>query len=333
MSNRTEKVIKSYTQPGAQHPSPERFHQWLTEAPLSDEKEAALRRLWKQTENVATEDTATSWELLKLKLQLARERNVFRRSVWRYAAAVALVLSLAGGSLFLLRAPKEVLFAEYFTGYGKSEIITLPDGSEVMTNSGTLLVYPDNFGVQSRTLYLSGEANFKVVKNAEIPFTVKSKYLEITALGTEFNVSTYAEDRNALATLVNGSIRVTVVDDRSVAVLTPGEQLVYHKQQQIGAIHQVDIDEATAWQRGDMVFRGATLSEIMNVLERKYDVSFQYKTSALSDDRFNFYFKKETSFADIMEIVTTVAGKFDYRVLHRTERAEVRTQGQKPQNK
>jgi ferric-dicitrate binding protein FerR (iron transport regulator) len=316
MNNYIKKVIEQYTQSGTKHPAPEAFRQWLTEEPQSAEKDEALRRLWSQPENMPAEEIANAWESLKLRTQFNGRKPSVRLTVWKYAAAIALLVALVGVSLFSTRAPQEPLFTEYFTGYGKSETVTLPDGSVVQTNSGTLMVYPETFGPQTRTLYLSGEANFKVVANPKSPFIVKTKHLEVMALGTEFSVSSYAEDRDASATLLSGSIRVTAGEAQSVVVLQPGEQLAYHKQQHDYSVHRVDIDEATAWQRGDLIFRGATIPDILSVLERKYNVAFQYRASQMSADKFNFYFKKETAFADIMDIITIVAGKFDYRITY-----------------
>ncbi len=46
----------------------------------------------------------------------------------------------------------------------------LPDGSEVHLNSGSLLIYPEKFTGRSRSVYLSGEANFKVKGGQEEAF-------------------------------------------------------------------------------------------------------------------------------------------------------------------
>lgn len=54
---------------------------------------------------------------------------------------------------------------EKFTSYGELNSVVLPDGSTVQTNSGTLLFYPESFKGDTRTVYLMGEANFKVKKN------------------------------------------------------------------------------------------------------------------------------------------------------------------------
>jgi hypothetical protein len=48
--------------------------------------------------------------------------------------------------------------------------ITLPDGSHVLLGKNAHILIAENFGVKSRTVYLTGEAFFTVTKNEKIPF-------------------------------------------------------------------------------------------------------------------------------------------------------------------
>ena len=41
--------------------------------------------------------------------------------------------------------------------------LTLPDGTYVMLNSKSILLYPEKFTGETRSVYLIGEANFKAV--------------------------------------------------------------------------------------------------------------------------------------------------------------------------
>jgi ferric-dicitrate binding protein FerR (iron transport regulator) len=316
MQKYINKVIALCTQPDGGMPAPLRdaFHQWLTDEEHAPAKEAALLDLWQHTDGASTEETLASLASWKLKRQFAPKPATLRLAAWKYAAA--LIVLLAGAYVFMHRTPPDIIFTEHFTGYGESDTLTLPDGSRVQTNSGTLLVYPADFGAGARTLYLSGEACFKVAKNTAAPFTVQSKYMAVTALGTEFNVAGYANDRTVKATLLSGSIRVTVAGNSTDFILEAGEQLVYDKQQAHYTINRVNLHDATAWQRGELVFRGASLPDILTALERKYAVSFQYNTAALNDDKFNFHFQPASTLEEVMEIITTVAGAFEYTIIN-----------------
>lgn len=92
------------------------------------------------------------------------------------------------------------------------EDIFLPDGSRVSMNSRSMLLYPEQFTGKYRSVFLIGEANFKVKANKNKPFIVKTNDFQITALGTEFNVSAYTEDNNVFTTLITGSVLVEFDD-------------------------------------------------------------------------------------------------------------------------
>lgn len=66
--------------------------------------------------------------------------------------------------------------------------LTLPDGTGVQLNSGSVIEYPSVFGKDVRRIRLSGEAMFDVTHNEEQPFVVETFASDIRVLGTRFNV-------------------------------------------------------------------------------------------------------------------------------------------------
>ncbi|MFW8423776.1 FecR family protein, partial [Klebsiella pneumoniae] len=77
--------------------------------------------------------------------------------------------------------------------YGKRSKIILPDGSSLWINSGSCISYSSDF-VAKRKLNVQGEVYLDVRKDAAHPFVVKTNRLEVTVLGTSFNVTDYAKD-------------------------------------------------------------------------------------------------------------------------------------------
>jgi ferric-dicitrate binding protein FerR (iron transport regulator) len=295
----------------------ESFHKWLIYKDHAAEKEETLFQLWNQSESAPTADTIASLSSLKLKACFNSKKRNAILAVWKYAAAIVFMLSATSAYLFINHTSQKILFTEQFVGAGQTDTLLLPDGSTIIANSATIILYPENFGDEMRTLYLSGEANFKVVKNPKAPFIVKSKHAAVMALGTEFNVSTYADDQKLKVTLISGSIKVETIDNQTDFILNnPGEQFVYHTTLKQYAINHVDLYDETAWQRGELVFRGSTLRDILTTLERKYDISFQCKLPLFNEDKYNFHFKRETTLSEILNIIETVAGKFDYTVTY-----------------
>ena len=77
---------------------------------------------------------------------------------------------------------------------------------------------------------------------------------------------------------------------------------------------KVDVADATAWQRGELVFRSVTVKEIAAVLQRKFNVRFYGTSNHFNDDKYNFRFSDKASFAEVMKIVQSVVGDFSYRI-------------------
>ena len=63
-------------------------------------------------------------------------------------------------------------------------------------------------------IFLKGEAYFNVSKDADHPFIVNANDLNVGVLGTQFNVSSYLEDKSINTVLVEGSEPATL--DRAI---------------------------------------------------------------------------------------------------------------------
>ena len=75
------------------------------------------------------------------------------------------------------------------------------------------------------------------------------------------------------------------------------------------------MQDVTAWQHGEIVFRSMTLEEIFTRLERKYPYTFVYSFRSLKEDRFNLTFGQNASIEEIMDIVARVTGNLDYQIV------------------
>src|SRR5690606_471479 len=121
--------------------------------------------------------------------------------------------------------------------------VTMSDGTTVWLNAESTLKYPSRFDDDARVVELEGEAFFDVAKRApeggsnadrqqQWPFIVVSQGQRIEVLGTQFNVSVYADQDELKTTLVEGSVRLipSERDQTTGVVLKPGEQAVITRQ-------------------------------------------------------------------------------------------------------
>jgi transmembrane sensor len=149
--------------------------------------------------------------------------------------------------------------------------VKLPDGTEVWLNAQSSLRYPASFEAQDeRRVELSGEGYFQVAKDKAHPFIVKSRGQTVKVLGTHFNINSYADEKVAKTTLLEGLIQLN-----GQTTLKPGEQAIIPASGEINVI-QVDLDEAVAWKNGKFIIADENIETIMRKLERWYNVEVTY---------------------------------------------------------
>jgi transmembrane sensor len=206
-------------------------------------------------------------------------------SILRYIAATGTIKPAAFNTLIVPRG-----------GLYKVE---LADGSEVWLNAETKLRYPVHFGgVAKREVFLeSGEAYFKVTPNAAQPFMVKAGEMDVTVLGTEFNVNTYT--KNYATTLAHGSVKLS--SGTTTAMLQPGEQTVYAEGKFTRRV--VDVDTYTAWKDGQIILEEAPLEEVMNSLGRQYDFTFEFTSPQLRERKFGGRLRRTEHIEDVLTVI------------------------------
>lgn len=292
-----------------------KVQRWLADEEHVDEKDEALRMLWKQ----AGKQKMPGGMHQSLRQM---QRNIGMRPVshknyqlyiWR--AAAILLLAVSSVSVYLMlekdRPVKDLL--ECYIPTAEMRELTLPDGTRVMLNSRSTLLYPEQFSGKTRSVYLIGEADFKVKPDKEHPFIVKANDCQVTALGTEFNVNAYPENDELVATLLEGSVKVEFNNLMSNVILKPNEQLVYNKYTKKHNLQLPEMDNVTAWQRGELVFSNMYLEDIFTSLERKFPYTFVYSLHNLKRNTYSFRFQKQANLKEIMGIISqVVGGDMDY---------------------
>jgi len=192
--------------------------------------------------------------------------------------------------------------------------IVLPDGTKVWLNASSALRFPTAFDKGRREVDLSGEAYFEVAKE-KIPFTVhiystaagmggaggQRPVSGIDVLGTHFNVNAYGDEKAVTATLLEGSIRMTVQEGDKV--LRPGEQAVYLR---TGGMPRVvpdaDVEAAMAWKNGYFQLDGVGTEEVMRQLSRWYDVEIRYE-GPVTEREFGGQLPRASDISEVLRIL------------------------------
>jgi transmembrane sensor len=197
------------------------------------------------------------------------------------------------------------------TQKGITHDVKLPDGSLITLDASSKLRFPIRFTNHKRPVYLDeGEALFNVAKDKTSPFTVYTSKFATTALGTAFNIRSYAREHKVSISLIHGKIRVDDLQTKKVntsKILLPHQQIVLNKQS--GTITEADFtDESpiTSWRNGVLAFHNASMDEVINSIENRFNVTIQ-NNSTHAGWSYTGTFKDE-SLTDVLNTVCLTEG-------------------------
>ena len=175
-----------------------------------------------------------------------------------------------------------VVYNTISTPRGGQFEITLQDGTKVWLNSASSLYFPTAFKGKERRVALTGEGYFEVAKNASMPFHVTLNGMDVTVLGTHFNIMGYANENACKTTLLEG--KVNVEEDGIVHELEPGKEAIIDNKTHSVKIADANIAQAIAWKNGFFRFKNTGIKEVMRQVERWYNVEVTYKTEGKEQD-------------------------------------------------
>lgn len=201
----------------------------------------------------------------------------------------------------------EIAFNTLETPRGGLYRIVLPDGSIAWLNAESSLTYPTRFEHDERRVEMTGEVYFEIAKvtdskNKRVPFFVKTVNQEIQVLGTHFNVNAYVDEPFTTTTLVEGSVRVTALNNGKSVVLQPGQQA------RLGTgldVTNANTEKNLAWKSGDFYFENEELSSILQKLSRWYDVDVECPPSR-GKAKVTAIFPRDQSLSSIMESIAAI---------------------------
>ncbi len=254
---------------------------WLAASPKHRQIAADMARAYRGFDDlyiVGHTDTESALRNVSARIRRTRLTVVIRR-LERAAAVLFIPLLLSAGILFYQAFhtnPAEMLSVA--TNPGMTATALLPDGTKVTLNSNSKLTYPARFDGDERPVNLSGEAYFEVTKKQRQPFIVNTPYhAQVKVYGTHFNVEIDEEARQIISTLAEGSIGLNYRtashrwDERTIL---PGQQIVYSIDRQNAVVRNAEVDVATAWKDGKLIFRNTPVKAVLHSLGKRFDVKF-----------------------------------------------------------
>ena len=255
---------------------------------LQEEKHALLFRIWedewrKQAKAQASEKTKAAWAKIAKSQELtAKSQTSVRPLRIFYYAAAASALLLFGVALWLMIPNTQEPFMAQ-TGAHEQQTFVLSDGSEINLNKSSSLAYAADFGKKTREVLFEGEASFSVTKDAERPFIIHTGDFSVTVLGTEFILRAYPTDSIYTLQLTSGKVKVQYLQDSLFA--------------EAGDL--VQFNTVTKLFRKKLEANNILLSDLVNRLERLYDVRIEVGDTTLANETLFISINTDDSFEDV----------------------------------
>lgn len=229
-----------------------------------------------------------------------------RKMYFRWAAAAAILVMATGITWWTLmpHTDKQAVaknnedpakktttgFVVKYNNTGKVMTVLLPDSSVAELAVNSSLQYEPAFTAHARDMMLQGEALFKVVKDKQRPFTVRTGIVSTTALGTVFSVQ-QNQQHAVRVRLYTGKVVVKQENMNTVkhmqdVYLKPGEEINvdssnYQPVVQLFRKENTINNSKSAVVARALVFNNLSLPDILDSLQKEYHVQFVYNREQL----------------------------------------------------
>ncbi|RRA99050.1 FecR family protein [Larkinella rosea] len=328
------------------------WEQWLVQNPdraeVVRQAQELVRALNAHYRDDAT-DERLAQELAQLVGKAAERRDseteetpvvpLSQRTWWRWAVAASVVVLLGlVARIYVNRTAKPAAYSyEYLTknvpkapleekvNTGTKAInVLLSDGSVVTLNPKSRLSYPHRFSATTRTVYLSGEAFFDVVKNPAKPFLIYANQTVTKVLGTSFLVRAYTEEKDVTVMVKTGRVSVYSLKDYEKAqqsglrrvegvVLTPNQQMTYNLEENrlIKAVVEKPAALVVNRPSREQEFEDAPVARVFASLERTYGVKLRFDEDAMAACLVNVSFNEENLMERLDVICQTIGASYE----------------------
>jgi ferric-dicitrate binding protein FerR (iron transport regulator) len=169
---------------------------------------------------------------------------------------------------------------------------SLPDGTTGWLNSNSSVKYNGNF-IADRQVALNGEAFFDVFKDKRRPFKVNTNEVNVTVLGTRFNIASYENEKNVEVVLEEGKLLFNNREMNKSFTMNPNDLLIYDKPGKDFSTEVVQPHKYLSWTEGKLVFRNDPLDVIARRLERWYNIDVEVDFISSEDLRLRATFIDE----------------------------------------
>lgn len=195
------------------------------------------------------------------------------------------------------------IYNTLLTPKGGEYQVVLSDGTKVWLNAASSLRFPTRFTGDTRKVYLTGEAYFEVGQDPAHPFVVRTDGMDVTVLGTSFDVASYPDEPAKKAVLVDGAIKIENTKSGLNKVLKPGYEALINPDESHIHVQKANVAAALSWKNGLFIFDSESLGSIMRTLTRWYDVDIVYSEGVDTLFHFTGRIKRYENITGILHLI------------------------------
>lgn len=224
------------------------------------------------------------------------------------AALLSIVLFYITG--YMVRPASSVLETYTNTTADSVKHIILNDGTSVWLNYNASLTCPNTFSGNNRSVELTGNAFFEVTRDSLRPFIVVTDVYQIRVLGTSFGVNTNDSQGRGETVLLEGAVQLEEKSGKGIAVLRPGQQALYSKNNKELEINEIDVKQHTLWRFGLISISNVSMEDIITCIEDTFQVKVQIDRTNLDQQRrYNFSFKRSNGPEEAVKQIYYLTGR------------------------
>lgn len=177
------------------------------------------------------------------------------------------------------------------TPFGKTQEVTLPDGSRVLLNANSQVRFSKNWSkTEDRMVWLTGEAEFSV-KHYDLPqgktqkFIVHTEGVKVEVIGTRFNLMSRGEKCKLALYEGKVDLLLTKHPEQESITITPNEVVQVDNGAVVRISEMKKVEVYQAWTKEHFEFDDTPLSEVALLVENTYGITFIFKEKTLKNKR------------------------------------------------
>lgn len=266
-----------------------------------------MQQVWESSRQLASESVVNedqAWQRFRQRIQPVEKKKPVIRLQWLRIAATLTLLMALGWAITQWIGRGEKVQEMVVNTANDVRIDSLPDGSTVTLNKNSSLHYPSRFTGKQRPVRLQGEAFFKVKPDKEKPFVITVNDVEVTVLGTSFNIRTDDKGRTEVV-VETGRVRVshagrTIELQANERTLVAAADSVMNKESQPDKLYNY-------YRTREFVCNDTPLWKLAEVLNEAYRVEIKLTTEYARSQRINTTFNNE-SLERVLDLISQTCG-------------------------